>query len=440
MFRILRLAVCVLTLCACTETIEPQIDGGGSRTLGASCSMDPQCQSEFCLAVGSGRGVCTDRCSGPGQCPSGWSCGDVGVRLDNYCICEVSPEVCDGEDNDCDVFIDEDCTGGEDRDAGVPAMFDAGPVCPCDEGDIQSQSDVCEGGERRRTRTCDAMCTWSPWSRWSECEEPTGMCTAGEEERQEAVCGCGGTRGRVRSCGSDERWTDFSAWGDCDGGACTVPTNVPAPIVDVSEAPSGMAPASFSLTTNSFDGPSPSHFQEMAITVVNASDVVRCQPRARVILRGAGGVMLAEAMLFVDGPPYQGLFSDLPCLGPGETGAAWTIEEVPSPVDPAAVTRVEIAFEAEAQPDRMPSPDAPAIVSLSPSGPDVTGRVEARSGTSSITISVYETVNGYVLDRYTTTVDGPLSAGEGASFSVRRDHIDVTGPRDLLAFVRWRAL
>jgi hypothetical protein len=72
----------------------------------------PGCGCRSC----SGSGSFTPECGGDaGDCPVGYIC-QSGV-----CLCDVQPEVCDGEDNDCDMEVDEVGAGG---------LTDVGGPCP----------------------------------------------------------------------------------------------------------------------------------------------------------------------------------------------------------------------------------------------------------------------------------------------------------------------
>lgn len=104
--QLLLTSAAVLIMSAgCGDGRTPRGDAGGA--LGAECTGSSDCASGICI-VASGR--CTMPCSSDLSCPSDWRCGDVeGVQA---CVCQPSPEVCNGRDDDCDARADEG-TGAE---------------------------------------------------------------------------------------------------------------------------------------------------------------------------------------------------------------------------------------------------------------------------------------------------------------------------------------
>jgi hypothetical protein len=96
-----------------------------SNGTGASCAVVGDCPSGLCLY-----GQCKTLCQSASDCVSGWTCPS-----NHLCDCSPSPEVCDGQDNDCDGIVDDE-----------PAV---GQAC-----ELQTPGDVCVNGHCTCKTTC----------------------------------------------------------------------------------------------------------------------------------------------------------------------------------------------------------------------------------------------------------------------------------------------
>jgi hypothetical protein len=116
------------------------------------------------------------------QCEEGWFDPDGDGSCDSNCD-PTADEICNGSDDDCDGFADED--------------FE------CVRGDTETGG-TCEGTGYEE-RTCLDDCTWSPW----ECIGG-GDCTPGETK----PCGLCGTQ----TCDASGVWGSCLGVGDCEPG------------------------------------------------------------------------------------------------------------------------------------------------------------------------------------------------------------------------------
>ena len=197
------------------EAIPAQTDAGEPDAvicppgLDCPCQFDSDCPSGLCLTLPDGTKQCARPCED--LCPEGWEQQQTQVDNPNYapdagdsdtlssqpkldvCFCAPAaveqclpaPEICDGEDNDCDGDTDEDLC-----DDGNPCTFNAcdpevatdlSDGCtttnlstPCEDGNPCSLDDFC-GDSVCHTgppKDCDdgSMCSTD------SCDEATGDC------------------------------------------------------------------------------------------------------------------------------------------------------------------------------------------------------------------------------------------------------------------------
>lgn len=134
---------------------------------GTPCERNADCGSGICLPIGGGN-VCTTACGDGGDCVPGWTCEPMIGQQSDICQCSAVAESCDGNDNNCDGFIDEGaplalgCAVGENCSAGsctcAPSNLCAG-VCV----DLQVDAQNCG--------SCGTVCP-------GQCED--GQCAAVE--------------------------------------------------------------------------------------------------------------------------------------------------------------------------------------------------------------------------------------------------------------------
>ena len=228
--------------CACRPTGDEVCDGldndcdGGVDNVGEpvdgalwvrSCGTRP-----FATPANCGVGGCVFACD-PGH-------HDRNADMNDGCECEASPEVCDGEDNDCNGIID-------DGDPGVlcpaPAGADgacAGRTCifQCQEGLVDIDGDLRRGPEGTGCECapvgqeiCDGLDNDCDGLTDAEdddlqtalCEEQRGVC---EGARRSCVGGretiCADNEYRLNAQSNGDRWARIDAYcdgadNDCDG-------------------------------------------------------------------------------------------------------------------------------------------------------------------------------------------------------------------------------
>ena len=173
------------------------------------CQFDSDCPSGLCLTLDDGSKQCARPCDDP--CPTGWE--QQQTEVDNptfagdtaepdtlnsqpkltvcFCapaevtVCFPSPEICDGEDNDCDGDTDEDlCDDGNPctyNACDPEAASDLADGCTttnlttgCEDGNPCTIDDTCGGAECHTgpDKDCDDASACSADS----CDEATGDC------------------------------------------------------------------------------------------------------------------------------------------------------------------------------------------------------------------------------------------------------------------------
>lgn len=167
-----------------TGEVEP-----GDGLVGSSCVDDGECNSSFCVMLGSGPndGVCSQRCESSDSCIDGWECkgvasgtGDVvngcvplglcvdkdgdGYGVGPGCLgqdCDDddptvyvgAPELCDGKDNSCDGTVDllpvdagRSCSTGLEGICGTGRTSCIGGVLECEPDTLpNTQPETCDG-------------------------------------------------------------------------------------------------------------------------------------------------------------------------------------------------------------------------------------------------------------------------------------------------------
>lgn len=150
-------------------------------TLGTGCSSGAEC----CGGLTCRGGLCAEPCESgsctvpgaQGECAKGtWFCD----RLGNTCIPNAgpTPEVCDGDDNDCDGQTDEgipptDCTDPEN--ITCQDGFQGPAKTRCVGGELVCEAEVCEQGDDPATCVCTG-CTNGPPCGFCQNQPCTGFC------------------------------------------------------------------------------------------------------------------------------------------------------------------------------------------------------------------------------------------------------------------------
>jgi hypothetical protein len=105
-----------------------------SSELGRACMADTDCPSGLCRDIGGGKKACTITCADAAVCTPGWSC-KPGTSGANECACQAKAETCNGQDDDCDGYID-----GQGPDVGCAA---ATQCCAASCRDLLTNADHC---------------------------------------------------------------------------------------------------------------------------------------------------------------------------------------------------------------------------------------------------------------------------------------------------------
>jgi hypothetical protein len=82
----------------------------GVGAFGQPCTKNGECASLLCVDIDATHAVCTKPCANDAACPPApeWSCAMNGGNSQTVCLCAPSgPEICDGQDNNCDGVVDE---------------------------------------------------------------------------------------------------------------------------------------------------------------------------------------------------------------------------------------------------------------------------------------------------------------------------------------------
>jgi hypothetical protein len=158
--------------------------GGGAELTGQGCVTSGNCGGSPCVPVGGTERVCTAHCVSDVDCATGWSCQEFG-GVGDVCRCDREPELCDGDDDDCDGAVDEECTAGGCGD-GVCAGPEDCASCTEDCGECAAGGCgdlVCDDGES--CSTCEPDC--------GECvvECGDGICDVDDETCESCPGDCG---------------------------------------------------------------------------------------------------------------------------------------------------------------------------------------------------------------------------------------------------------
>jgi len=152
--------------------------------VGKACTAATNCQSGFCVILGTDGGgetppsptVCSAPCTTSAQCTPGWTCEQQGALAgDGVCTCTPQPEACNGQDDNCDGKIDEEpgadeaCTA---QDMVPEKCFNGSCVCvtTCNGTCVDLTSDSSNCGK------CNNPCESPLACMNSKCECAATMC------------------------------------------------------------------------------------------------------------------------------------------------------------------------------------------------------------------------------------------------------------------------
>jgi hypothetical protein len=148
---------------------------------------------------------------------------------------------------------------------------------------------------------------------------------------------------------------------------------------------------------------STSTFQEWLAEVVNEGSQILCLTKVDAVYKDASGATLAKPYGYVDGPPYKtGSSVSSSCLGPGEHGALWAFEQVPSSFSLGQVARVEYKIDPLANAGAVPHPSAPVVTPGQVADQFGSGKYWSLSGT----LKAVATINNYGVHVYPYGADG----------------------------------
>ena len=225
----------------------------------------------------------------------------------------------------------------------------------------------------------------------------------------------------LSSCGDSSGATtgkDGGISGPTPKGA--VSANVPgATFTNVSGTPQGQALVLLSARLT-YEAPLTTVYQEWLAEVVNQGSRTLCLTKVSAAYKNAAGVVVAAPYGYIEGKAYQMDAStvSIGCLAPGEHGALWDMDTVPTVVDLATVKTVEILVEPYEVASAVPHPAAPVIsgtvvVPKYTTSYVLTGVATGVQPIHNIGFAIYPRgADGMILDHLSATNLGSLSAGE----------------------------